>query len=113
MLVAVNVGVKRHPVAIGTPDKRLARELDVDHTPEGLAAFVRAVETYTCGGALPVAVAMEGGCGHARPLDAQVLARRWRLFNGYNLKLARFKRSFPSRPRAIPSTPGRCWRSSP
>ena len=33
--------------------------------------------------------------GHARPLDALVRARDWRLFNVNNLKLARFKEIFP------------------
>jgi len=95
VLVAVDVGVQRHRVAIGTPDKRLARELDVEHTPEGLAAFFRQVEAHTHGGERPVAVAMEGYNGHARPLDAQVLARGWRLFNVNNLKLASSQGDLP------------------
>jgi len=102
VVVAVDVGVQRHRVAIGTPGKRLAREFDVEHTPEGLATFFREVETYTRGGALPVAVAMEGWGGHARPLDAQVLARGWRLFNVNNLKLARFKEIFPGPAKSDP-----------
>ena len=82
----MDVGIQRHRVAVGVPGQRLACEFDVDHTPEGLAAFFRQVETYTRGGDLPVAVVMEGYNGHARPLDAQVLARGWRLFNVHNLK---------------------------
>ena len=89
--VAVDVGVQRHRVAVGVPGQRLACEFDLDHTPEGFAAFFRAVEAHTQGGALPVAVAMEGYNGHARPLDQQVLARGWRLFNVNNLKLARYQ----------------------
>ena len=102
VLVAVDVGVQRHRVAVGTPGKRLACEFDIDHTPEGLAAFFRQVETYTRGGALPVAVAMEGYNGHARPLDGQVLARGWRLFNVNNLKLARYKEIFPGPAKSDP-----------
>jgi transposase len=102
VLVAVDVGVQRHRVAIRTPGKRLAGEFDVDHSPEGLAAFFRQVETYTDNGQLPVAVAMEGYNGHARPLDAQVLARGWRLFNVNNLKLARFKEIFPGPAKSDP-----------
>ena len=39
---------------------------------------------------------MEGYGGWARPLDQQVLARGWRLFNVNNLKLARYKEIFPA-----------------
>jgi transposase len=44
---------------------------------------------------LPVAVAMEGYNGYARPLDERVLLHGYRLFNVNNLKLARFKEIFP------------------
>src|SRR6185437_16060044 len=42
-----------------------------------------------------VAVAMEGYNGYARPLDAMVRRRGYRLYNINNLKLARFKEIFP------------------
>lgn len=45
---------------------------------------------------LPIRVAMEGYNGWARPLDQQVLARGWRLYNVNNLKLARYKEIFPA-----------------
>jgi len=45
---------------------------------------------------MPVAVAMEGYNGYARPLDGQVLRRGFRLFNVNNVKLARFKEIFPA-----------------
>jgi hypothetical protein len=102
VLVAVDVGMQRHRVAVGIPGQRLACEFDLEHTPEGLATFFRRVETYTRGGHLPVAVAMEGYNGHARPLDQQVLARGWRLFNVNNLKLARYKDIFPGPAKSDP-----------
>jgi len=102
VLVAIDVGVHHHRVAIGVPGQPLAQELDIDHTPEGFAAFFDAVEAHTQGGTLPVAVAMEGYNGHARPLDQQVLARGWRLFNVNNLKLARYKEIFPGPAKSDP-----------
>lgn len=102
MWVAVEVGVQRHRVAIGVPGQALACEFDIDHSPEGFAAFFRQVEAHTQGGAVPVAVAMEGYNGHARPLDGQVLARGWRLFNVNNLKLARYKEIFPGPAKSDP-----------
>jgi len=102
VLVAIDVGVHRHRVAIGVPGQPLAQELDIDHTPEGFAAFFEAVEAHTQGGTLPVAVAMEGYNGHARPLDQRVLARGWRLFNVNNLKLARYKEIFPGPAKSDP-----------
>ena len=53
VLVAVDVGMQRHRVAVGIPGQRLACEFDLEHTPEGLATFFRRVETYTRGGHLP------------------------------------------------------------
>jgi len=102
VLVAVDVGVQRHRVAVAVPGDTLTCEFDLDHTPEGFASFFRSVETHTQGGALPVAVAMEGYNGHARPLDQQVLARGWRLFNVNNLKLARYKEIFPGPAKSDP-----------
>ena len=95
-------GVQRHRVAIGVPGEALACEFDLDHTPEGFATFFRQVEAHTAGGVLPVAVAMEGWGGHARPLDQQVLARGWRPFNVNNLKLARYKEIFPGPAKSDP-----------
>jgi transposase len=43
----------------------------------------------------PVAVAMEGYNGYARPLDSMVRERGYRLYNLNNLKFARFKEIFP------------------
>ncbi|MDH7506151.1 MAG: transposase, partial [Candidatus Acetothermia bacterium] len=45
-------------------------------------------------GNLPVAVAMEGHGGHARPLDAEILRRGYELWSVNSLKLARFREMF-------------------
>jgi len=100
--VAVDVGVQRHRVAVGVPGQALVCEFDLDHSPEGFATFFRRVEAHTQGCELPVAVAMEGYNGHARPLDGQLLARGWRLFNVNNLKLARDKEIFPGPAKSDP-----------
>ncbi|TFH06949.1 MAG: hypothetical protein E4H08_10275 [Candidatus Atribacteria bacterium] len=52
--------------------------------------------------ALPVAVAMEGYNGYARPLDRLVQEKGYRLFNVNNLKLARFKGVFPGAAKTDP-----------
>jgi hypothetical protein len=51
---------------------------------------------------LPVAIAMEGFNGHARPLDALIRRRGYQLFNVNNLKLARFKEIFPGPAKSDP-----------
>lgn len=95
--VAVDVGSARHRVAVGTDDGRLLDEFDVEHDGPGLSDFFARIarhEKQQSAGA--VAVAMEGYGGYARPLDARVLMRGWRLYSVNNLKLARFKEIFPA-----------------
>jgi hypothetical protein len=87
--VAVDVGARRHRVAVGDVAGRLLEEFDVEHSAPGLASFFARVEHWQAQWGWPVAVAMEGFNGWARPLDRQVLSRGWRLFNVNNLKLAR------------------------
>jgi transposase len=94
--VAVDVGARRHRVAIGDVAGRLLEEFDVEHSAAGLANFFARVEHWQAQWSWPVAVAMEGFNGWARPLDRQVLLRGWRLFNVNNLKLARYKEIFPA-----------------
>lgn len=92
--VAVDVGCRQHRAAIGSPQGQVFAEFDVAHTPAGFAEFFRRIEEHRHG-QQPVWVAMEGCNGYARPLDAQVRARGYRLLNVNNLKLARFKEMFP------------------
>ena len=71
-------------------------DIDIDHRPEGFADFFSRIERHQRRYPGPVAVAMEGYNGHARPLDTLVCEHEWRLLNVNNLKLARFKQVFPA-----------------
>ncbi len=93
--VSVDVGCHRHSVAIGLSNGELLDEFEIVHQPEGFRDFFSRIEKYEKQYTCPVAVAMEGFNGYARPLDSLVRARDWRLFNINNLKLARFKEIFP------------------
>jgi transposase len=94
--VAVDVGCRRHRVAVGDVAGELLEEFDVEHSAVGLADFFARIERLRVKFGWPVAVAMEGYNGWARPLDRQVLRRGWRLYNVNNLKLARYKEIFPA-----------------
>ena len=94
--VGIDVGSRCHAVAIGLSDGSLLEEFEIAHTAEGFREFFARVEARGRRHAAPIAVAMEGYNGHARPLDSLVRARGWRLFNVNNLKLARFKEIFPA-----------------
>ena len=94
--VAVDVGSQRHRVALGDAEGRLLEEFDVEHTAAGLSGFFARVARVQAELGWPVAVAMEGHNGWARPLDRQVLLRGWRLYSVNNLKLARYKEIFPA-----------------
>ena len=94
--VAVDVGARTHRVAVGDDSGRLLEEFDLEHTAAGLAGFFTRIERLRTSRSAPVAVAMEGFNGWARPLDRQVLDHGWRLYNVNNLKLARYKEIFPA-----------------
>ena len=91
--VAIDVGSRVHRVAVGDADGRILDQFDVHHTARGMDAFFARIELLPHG---TVAVAMEGYNGWARPLDQQILAHGWKLFNVNNLKLARYKEIFPA-----------------
>ena len=93
--VSVDVGSRQHHVAIGLSSGAVLEEFAIAHQPEGFAHFFARVETHHQHYPGPVAVAMEGYNGYARPLDRLVQARGYRLYNINNLKLARFKEIFP------------------
>jgi uncharacterized protein (UPF0276 family) len=63
--VAVDVGSKKHHVAIAGSDGRLLDEFEVAHEKEGFARFFSRVETVRERLDLPVVVAMEGLGGWA------------------------------------------------
>lgn len=94
--VAVDVGARMHRVAVGNGSGQLVAEFDLAHTAAGLAGFFTRIERLRGSRGAPVAVAMEGFNGWARPLDRQVLDHGWKLYNVNNLKLARFKEIFPA-----------------
>ena len=93
--VSVDVGYRRHSVAIGLPSGEVLEEFEIAHRPEGFAEFFSRIEKHQKVRDCEVAVAMEGFNGCARPLDAMVRRRGYRLYNINNLKLARFKEIFP------------------
>jgi transposase len=93
--VSVDVGYRRHSVAIGLTSGEVLEEFEIDHRPEGFQEFFTRIEKQRRTKDCAVAVAMEGYNGHARPLDSLVRARGYRLYNLNNLKLARFKEIFP------------------
>lgn len=94
--VAVDVGSRAHYVVIGLSDGGVLDEFTIAHSPSGFDQFFQHIEQQERLHALPVAVAMEGYNGWARPLDNEVLRRGYRLYNVNNLKLARFKEIFPA-----------------
>jgi transposase len=93
--VSVDVGCYQHRVAIGLSSGEVLEEFDIPHQPEGFDDFFARIEHHRVQHACPVAVAMEGFNGYARPLDQLIRARAYRLYNINNLKLARFKEIFP------------------
>ena len=93
--VSVDVGCHSHNVALGLSSGEVLDEFSIPHEPEGFRHFFQRIEKQKRKYGYPVAVAMEGFNGYARPLDTLVRARDYRLFNINNLKLARFKEIFP------------------
>jgi transposase len=94
--VAVDVGSARHRVAVGLPDGKILEEFDIGHDSGGFNEFFRRIDAIEKRHRLPVAVAMEGYNGWARPLDGHIRRRGYRLYSVNNLKLARYKEIFPA-----------------
>jgi len=93
--MSVDVGYHSQNVAIGLSSGEVLEEFQIPHRPEGFQYFFSRIESHRKEKGYPVAVAMEGFNGYARPLDSLVRARGYRLYNINNLKLARFKEIFP------------------
>ncbi len=93
--VSVDIGSHQHRVAIGLSPGEVLEEFDIVHQAEGFEHFFACIATYEQQYACPVAVAMEGFNGYARPLDTMIRAHDYRLYNMNNLNLARFKEIFP------------------
>lgn len=94
--VSVDVGSRRHSVAVGLSSGELLDEFEIDHKPQGFTEFFARIERHRADRRGDVCVAMEGYNGWARPLDTLVRGHGYRLFNVNNLKLARFKEIFPA-----------------
>jgi transposase len=93
--VSVDVGYRRHSVAIGLRSGEVLEEFEIAHRPEGFEEFFSRIKKHQKVRNCEVAVAMEGFNGCARPLDRMVRRRSYRLYNINSLKLARFKEIFP------------------
>ena len=93
--ISVDVGYRRHSVAMGLSSGEVLEEFEIDHRPEGFQEFFSRIEAQRKKRNCAVSVAMEGYNGHARPLDSLVRERGYRLYNLNNLKFARFKEIFP------------------
>jgi transposase len=93
--VSVDVGYRRHSVAMGLSSGEVLEEFEIDHRPEGFQEFFSRIEKHRKEKNCMVAVAMEGYNGYARPLDSLVRGHGYRLYNLNNLKFARFKEIFP------------------
>jgi len=102
LCVGVDVGYRSHRVGIAHPNGSILEEFDISHTDAGFNEFFRRVEKRRHQLSLPVAVAMEGYNGYARPLDRLVQEKGYRLYNVNNLKLARFKEVFPGAAKTDP-----------
>ena len=73
--VSVDVGFRRHSVAMGLSSGEVLEEFEIDHRPEGFQEFFSRIEKHQKQKNCAVAVAMEGYNGHARPLDSLVRQR--------------------------------------
>ena len=93
--VGVDVGCKTHQVGIAGPDGTVLEKFSIPHTQDGFREFFERIEHHRQKLGLPVAVAMEGYNGHARPLDKMIMEKGYKLYNVNNLKLARFREIFP------------------
>jgi transposase len=94
--VAIDVGCDHHRVAVGLSNDKMLDEFDITHNADGFQNFFNRLEQLQTRYRLPVAVAMEGYNGYARPLDGQIRQHGYKLYSVNNLKLARYKEVFPA-----------------
>ena len=62
--VGVDVGSRRHSVAVGLTDGSLLEEFEIPHTAAGFGDFFARIEGHAKRHPYPIAVAMEGYNGH-------------------------------------------------
>lgn len=94
--VSIDIGCYNHSVAVGLANGKYLGKFEITHNKAGFKAFFLRIEEYKKQSNGDVSVAMEGYNGHARPLDTMVQAKKYKLLNINNLKLARFKEVFPA-----------------
>lgn len=92
--VCMDMGNKKHHVAVGLSSGEILDKFDLFHTPNAITSFFQKIEFYEGRYNLPVVIAMEGYNGYARPLDKIALSKGYRLLNVNNNKLAQFKKVF-------------------
>lgn len=73
--VAIDVGCRRHHLAIASAQGQLFAEFDIEHTAEGFMQLFTAIEHHR-EPQQPVWIAMEGYNGCARPLFIRFSAAR-------------------------------------
>lgn len=101
--VCMDIGSAEHYVGIGLTSGVRLDEFRLKHTPEGIRHFFNRIEQLRIHHQVSsVAVAMEAYNGYARPIDAMVLERGYKLYNVNNKKLARFKEIFPGPAKSDP-----------
>ena len=94
LLVGVDVGCRKHSVAISGPGG-ISEQFEIPHDASGFQYFFGQVAKQArLQKTMDVFVGMEGTNGYARPLDQMVKTKGYHLLNVNNLKLARFKEIF-------------------
>ena len=93
--VCVDVGSRKHSVAVGLADGRFLDAFEVDRRPEGFDRFFQRIDDIQRQHGGKVSVAMEGYNGWARPLDSLVQRHHYRLFkstaSGSGLDMQHFR----------------------
>lgn len=84
--VSLDIGSRQHSVAVGLADGSFLEAFDITHTKAGFDQFFRTLEKHELRFGLPVAIAMEGFDGYARPLDQMIRARNNRKSVGVSAK---------------------------
>ena len=73
--VSVDVGYRRHSVAMGLSSGEVLYEFEIDHRLESFQEFFTRIEVSAHERKCAVSVAMESYNSHARPLDSIVRQR--------------------------------------
>ncbi|CAA6827020.1 MAG: Unknown protein [uncultured Sulfurovum sp.] len=94
--IGIDVGSLNHAIAIGDGVGNIIKEFEITHNQKSFDKFFKIIEDEASKRDATISIAMEGYNGWARPLDAQILAKGYRLYNVNNVKLARFKEIFPA-----------------